>query len=87
MSDGVKPLFPDDLEHRFTCWNCGASAPRVIGFSYSFMCTCGCGWTIRYGMYAELEASQKKFREHNIAVRCKIHLVDFTKPGALSSPA
>lgn len=88
MSDSVKPLFPDDFARRYECWNCGKGQHfSVAGRTASFLCECGCGWTNRYNMTAEVEAGQKELRAKILASQLKMELVDFTLPGARSAPA
>ncbi len=81
------PLFPDNLDHHEECWNCGSKDARGYLGSFSYVCSCGCGWSNRYGVDEAAERAQKTLRDVLYAQsNFGIELVDFTKPGAPSSP-
>lgn len=89
MEQTMIPLWPDGVtEQHFTCWNCGKrQLGHMRGQASRFMCECGCGWSRRFNVTVEQERGQFEFREKHLARQSKTELVDFTKPGALSSPA
>jgi hypothetical protein len=85
----TKPRWPDETSQRhYECWNCGKGTRYLLrGSATRFMCECGCGWSVRFGVVPDIEHAQFEFREAALARQLKGGLVDFTKPGALSSPA
>ena len=82
------PLWPDSSSvHHRTCWNCGLYQRfSITGSATRFMCECGCGWSVRYGVIDEIEKSQVQFRENVAAQQLGMKMVDFTEPGASPAP-
>lgn len=79
------PLFPDNLDHHIECWNCGSEAlPAYTGV---FRCGCGCSWRNYSPDDAERNRVIRRSQEGLASIKFEVEFVDFTKPGALSSPA
>jgi hypothetical protein len=81
----VVPLFPDDCSRYYDCWNCGGKPQLRNGYHY--VCACGCGWSVRFNIEPKVEAGLRKLRDTQLETQTGIKMVDFTQPGALSSPA
>jgi hypothetical protein len=89
MATHQEALWPDTSDERhYECWNCGSEVRYLVrGSATRFMCACGCGWSVRFGVRSEIERGQFDLREALLARQLKGGLVDFTQPGAPSAPA
>lgn len=84
----ASPLFPDRIyPHRTDCWNCGKPGERLYQSIGMYKCECGCGWYNRINADERVDREHFENRERLKAREAKMPLVDFTRPGALSSPA
>jgi hypothetical protein len=85
METKAVPLFPDNLDHHSRCWNCGLEG--LSSFNGRFHCRCGCEWRNRSPDDGERDFTIARAAEQRNAAMYHVELVDFTKPGAPSSPA